>query len=89
MAILIKFAELFSNGALPKNMWACLVYVLMYPFLEKLPEERIPSKPALRPVTVGSVLTRFGYRVMVRMNMVAVAEKPRDASSYTRMHDHN
>ncbi len=29
--------------------------------------------PALRPVTVGSVITRFGCRVMVRMNIQAVA----------------
>ena len=29
----------------------------------------------MRPVTVGSVLTRFGCRVMVRMNKVVVAEE--------------
>jgi hypothetical protein len=37
------------------------------------PEERTSiTDPALRPVTVGSVLTRFGCRVMVRMNRLAV-----------------
>jgi len=46
----------------------------MYPFHKKLPEERISTtEPALRPVTIGSVLTRFGCRVMVRMNRMVVA----------------
>ena len=46
----------------------------MYPFHTKLPEERTSiTDPALRPVTVGLVLTRFGCRVMVRMNHLAVA----------------
>ncbi len=47
---------------------------LLYSFHKKLPEERTSiTDPALRPVTVGSVLTRFGCRVMVRMNQMAVA----------------
>jgi hypothetical protein len=46
---------------------------LLYPFHKKLPEERTSViDPALRPVIVGSVLTRFGCRVMVRMNKLAV-----------------
>ncbi len=37
-------------------------------------EDRIdPMDPALRPVTVDYVLTRFGCRVLVRMNRLAVA----------------
>jgi hypothetical protein len=73
-ALLRKFVERFSNGALPDNLWAYLASALMYPFHKKLPEERTSlSDPALRPVTVGSVLTRFGCRVMVRMNRLAVA----------------
>ncbi len=47
---------------------------LLYPFHKKLPEERTSiTDPALRPVTIGSVLTRFGCRVIVRMNIVAAA----------------
>jgi hypothetical protein len=43
----------------------------MYPFHKLMLEERVnPKDPALRPVTVGSVLTRFGCRVLVRMNMM-------------------
>jgi len=73
-ALLRKFAEHSSNGALPQNMWAYLASAMMYPFHKKLPEDRtLVTDPALRPVTVGSVLTRFGCRVMVRMNRVAVA----------------
>jgi hypothetical protein len=69
-----KFAERFSNGALPANLWAYLASTLMYPFHKKLPEERTSfTYPALIPVTVGSVLTRFGCRVMVRMNRLTVA----------------
>ena len=46
----------------------------MYPFRKLMLEERIdPKDPALRPVTVGSVSTRFGCRVLVKMNMIAVA----------------
>ena len=42
--------------------------------LKKLPKERTSTKNhALRLITVGSVLTRFGCRVMVRMNHCAVA----------------
>jgi hypothetical protein len=72
--LLRKFAERFSNGALPGNLWAYLASALLYPFHKKLHEERSSSTdPALKPVTVGSVLTRFGCRVMVRMNRMAVA----------------
>ena len=53
-----------------------MTHALLYPFHKKLPEERTSIvDPALRPVTVGSVLTRFGWRVMVRMLRVAVAEE--------------
>ena len=46
----------------------------MYPFHKLMLEDRIdPKYPALRPVTVGSVLTRFGCRVLVRMNRMTVA----------------
>ena len=73
-ALLRKFAERFSNGALPDNLWAYMASALMYPFHKELTEERTSvADPALRPVTVGSVLARFGCRVMVRMNKLAVA----------------
>ena len=73
-ALLRKFAEQFSNGALSQDLWAYMVSALLYPFHKKLPEERTSvTDPALRPVTMGSVLTRFGCIVMVRMNKVAVA----------------
>ncbi len=55
-------------------MWAYLASTLLYPFHKKLPEERTSiTDPALRPVTVGSVLIRFDCKAMVRMNKVAVA----------------
>jgi hypothetical protein len=69
-----KFTELFSNGALPKNLRTYMASALMYPFHKFMPEDRVdPKDPALRPVIVGSVLTRFGCRVLVRMNRMAVA----------------
>jgi hypothetical protein len=69
-----KFSEFFANGALPSKLWTYLASALMYPFHKLMLEERIdPKDPALRPVTVGSVLTRFGCRVLVRMNRMAVA----------------
>jgi len=72
-ALLRKFVERFSNGALPQDLWAYLASALLYPFHKKLPEERTSiTDPALRPATVGSVLTRFICRVMVRMNRLAV-----------------
>jgi len=47
----------------------------MYPFHKLLPEERISViDPSLIPVTAGSVITRFGCRILVRMNRLAVAE---------------
>ena len=69
-----KFTELFSNGALSKNVWSYLASVLMYPFHKKIPEGRTPARPALRPVTGGYILTRFGCRVMVKMIMILLAE---------------
>jgi hypothetical protein len=73
-ALFRKFAKLFSNGALSDNLWSYMASVLMYPFHKKLPEDRSPSKPTLCRVTVGSILTRFGCKVMVKMNRVMVAE---------------
>ena len=55
-------------------MWAYLASALLYPFHKKILEERNSTKdPALKLVTVGSVLTRFGCIVMARMNRCAVA----------------
>jgi hypothetical protein len=69
-----KFSELFSNGALPSKLWTYLASALMYPFHKLMLEERIdPKDPALRPATFGSVLARFGCRVLIRMNRIAVA----------------
>ena len=59
--LLRKFAEHFSSGALPQDLWAYMASALLYPFHKKLPEERASvTAPALRPVTIRSVLTRFG-----------------------------
>ncbi len=44
-----------------------MAFVLMYPFHKKLPVERTPGKLALHPMTVGFILTRFGYRAMVKI----------------------
>jgi hypothetical protein len=48
----------------------------MYPFRKKLPEERTSNTyPALRPVAMGLIITRFGRRIrMVRMDRLVVAE---------------
>jgi hypothetical protein len=46
----------------------------MYPFHKLLLEDRVdPKDPALRPNFEGSTLTRYGSRVLVRMNRTAVA----------------
>ena len=37
-----------------------------------LEDRKDPKGPALRSVTVGSVLTRFGHMVLVRMNRMHV-----------------
>jgi hypothetical protein len=73
-SLLRKFTELFSNGGLPKHVWSYLAFALLYPFHKLILEERVdPKKLAMRPVTVGSVLARFGCRVLVKMNRMAVA----------------
>jgi len=70
----MKFTELFSIRALPKNLWSYLTLTLMHPFQKLMLEDRIdPKDPALRSVTVGLVLTRFGCRVLARMNRMAAA----------------
>jgi len=58
-----------------KDMWTYRAFALIYPFHKKLPEERISTTdPALRPVTVGSVITRLGCHILVRIDRMAVAE---------------
>jgi hypothetical protein len=72
--LLKNFAERFSNGVLPKDLWAYIASAMLYPFHKKLPEERTSTMdPVLRFVTVGFVLTRLGNRVMVRMRWQVVA----------------
>ena len=72
--LLKNFTECFSNGARPNDLWAYIASALLYPFHKKLLEERTSTMdPVLRPVIVGSVLTRFGCKVMVRMNRQVVA----------------
>ncbi len=47
----------------------------MYPLHKKVPEERVLTlDPAMRHVTTGSVITRFGCRILVRMNILQMAE---------------
>ncbi len=73
-SLLRKFVKRVSNGVLPPDLWAYLASAFLYLFHKKLPEERTSiTDPALRPVKVGYVLTRFGCKVMVRMNRMAVA----------------
>ena len=73
--LLRKFAERFSYGTLPINLWSYLAFVLMYSLHKKLLEDRSPSKRALRPITMGFVLTRFGCKVMVKMKRIYVAKQ--------------
>jgi hypothetical protein len=39
-ALLHQFTDLFTNEALPENLWTYLASALVYPFNKKLPEER-------------------------------------------------
>ena len=72
--LLRNFEERISNGALPPDLWAYLASTVLYPFHKILLEEKSSTvEPALRPVTVGSVLTQFGCGVITRMNRVAAA----------------
>ena len=50
----------------------------MYPLHKLMLEDRIdPKDPALRHVIVGSVLNRFGCRVLVRIeSMVLMSSSP-------------
>ena len=74
-ALLKRFAEHVCNGPLPKDLWTYLASAVMYPFHTKLVEEGVSTTDhALRLVTVGSVITRFGCRILGRMNRLAVAE---------------
>ncbi len=58
---------------MPKNLWSYMTSSLMYPFHKLMFEDRIdPKDPALRPITMGWVLTRFGCIVLVRMNRMTV-----------------
>jgi len=61
---------------MPSDLWAYVAFALLYPSHKIWPEERtFIVDPALRPVTVGSILARFGCIVMVRMHRVVLAKE--------------
>ncbi len=86
--LLREFAEVFSNGVLPKDPWTYLPSTLMYPFYKLLHDERISiTNPALRLVTLGSVITRFGCRILVRMKRLVVAETLLVTGTFPQLND--
>ncbi len=73
-ALLRNFGGHISNGALSKDRWTYLAPPPLYPLHKPTPEEKDPEAwLTLIPVTVGPILTRFDCRVMVKMDIYAVA----------------
>ncbi len=69
-----KFVKLFVNGLLPKPLWKFLSSAVMIPFHKLSQLERdLHSDPKLRPITLGSLLTRFSCRTLLRLNRKGVA----------------
>jgi hypothetical protein len=50
-ALFRYFAELFSSGALPTDLWAYMASSLLYPFHKKLQENGIPVAIVTRLTT--------------------------------------
>ena len=75
-ALLRKFVELFVNGMLPKPLWSFLSSAIMIPFHKLTQLERdLSQDPKLRPITIGSLLTRFSCRTLLRLNRKGLAER--------------
>ncbi len=76
-APLRKFVEFFVNGLLPKPLWKFLSYsAIMIPFHKLSQLERVlHSDPRLRPITIGSLLTHFSCRTLLRLNRKGLAER--------------
>jgi hypothetical protein len=75
-ALLRKIVELFVNGRLPKAIWKFLSSAIVIPF-HKLsqPGRDLQSDPRLRPITIGSLLTRYSCKTLLRVNMKGLAER--------------
>ncbi len=68
--------ELFVNGLLPKLLWKFLSSAVMKPFHKLSQLERdLHSDPKLRPITIGSLLTHFSCRTLLRLNRKGLAEE--------------
>ena len=68
--------ELFVNGRLPKALWKFSFFVIMIPFLKLAQLKRdLLSDPRLRPITIGSLLTRLSCRSLLRLNKAGQAER--------------
>jgi len=76
VALLRKFVELFVNGMLPKGLWKYVSSTIMIPFHKLAQLERdLLSDPRPRPIAIGSMLTRFSCRSLLRLNRTGLAER--------------
>jgi len=75
-ALLRKFVELLVNGSLPKGLWKFLSSAIMIPFHKLAQLERyLLLDPRLHPITIGSLLTRFSSRSLLRLNSSGLAKR--------------
>jgi hypothetical protein len=76
VTLLRKFVELFVNGILPKALYKFLSSAIMIPFHKPAQLERdLVSDVRLRPITIGSLSTRFSCRSLLRLNRVGLAKR--------------
>ena len=74
-SLLMKFVELFVNGALKKPLWTFLSSAIMIPFHKLAQMERLLlTDSRLRPITIGAMLTRFSVRPLLRMKRKGIAK---------------
>jgi hypothetical protein len=74
--LLRKFVELFVNGIFPKPLCSFLYFAIMIPFHKVAQLERdLSQDPRLRPITIGSLLTRFSCKTLLRLNRMGLAER--------------
>ena len=67
--------ENFTNGSIPDSMWTFFASATLLPF-HKLPQDkRNPEDPKLRPITIGSALSRFACRVLLRLHRTEIAAR--------------
>jgi hypothetical protein len=74
--LLKKFIVLFVSGQLPKPLWKILSSTITKPFHKlALMERDLLLDPRLHPITIGTLMAKFGCQTTLRMKRRKLAKR--------------